>query len=73
MNTTYGQFVKCDKACLTCTDGLKGTNTNCIKCNENLGYFPIKGKGSAMCYNEETIGEGYFFNSFVEPNVWEEC
>ena len=69
----YYLNTKCDKACLTCTDGLKGTNTNCIKCNEELGYFPIKGKGSAMCYNEETIGEGYFFNSLVQPKVWEEC
>ena len=72
-NTTYGQFVKCDKACLTCTDGLKGKNTNCIKCNTELGYFPIKGKGNSMCYNAETIGEGYFFNSFSESYFWEEC
>ena len=43
-NTTYNQYVKCDKACLTCSSGLIGNNTNCIKCNENMGYYSIKGK-----------------------------
>ena len=33
-NTTYNQYVKCDKACITCTAGLKGDNTNCLKCND---------------------------------------
>ena len=72
-NTTYGQFVKCDKACLTCSNGLVGDNTNCKKCNVKDGYFPIKGKGNTRCYNKETIGEGYFLNNAQEPYVWEEC
>ena len=72
-NTTYNQYVKCDKACITCTAGLKGDNTNCLKCNENLGYYPIKGKGNTFCYNEDTIGEGYFLNNLEEPFEWEEC
>ena len=72
-NTTYGQYVKCDKACLTCTNGLDGDNTNCKKCNEKEGYYPIKGRGNTRCYSKETIGEGYFFNNAQEPYVWEEC
>ena len=72
-NTTYGQFVKCDKACITCSKGPVEGNTNCKKCNEKEGYYPIKGKGNSMCFNEETIGEGYFFNRFEQPYKWEEC
>ena len=73
LNTTYNQFVKCDKACLTCTAGLIGDNTNCIKCNEKFGYYPKKGKSSAYCYNKETIDEGYFLNNLETPFQWEEC
>ena len=72
-NTTYGQFVKCYKACITCSGGLNGENTNCKKCNEELGYYPIKGKGTTMCYNNETIKEGFFLNNYEEPFAWEEC
>ena len=72
-NTTYNQYVRCDKACLTCTGGLIRENTNCIKCNNELGYYPIKGKGNAQCFNEETIDEGYFLNIFEENFQWEEC
>ena len=72
-NTTYNQFVKCDKACATCTAGLIGDNTNCIKCNEKSGYYPIKGKSGSYCYNEETIEEGYFLNNLETPFQWEEC
>ena len=72
-NTTYLQFVKCDKACLTCTNGLIGDNTNCIKCNTQEGYYPIKGKGNQRCYSEETIGVGYFLNKFQTPFIWEPC
>ena len=72
-NTTYLQFVKCDKACLTCTNGLIGDNTNCLQCNTQEGYYPIKGKGNQRCYSEETIGVGYFLNKFQTPFIWEPC
>ena len=72
-NNTYRQYVKCDKACINCNQGLEGDNTNCIKCNEQDGYYPIKGKNPSMCFSEETIEEGYFFNNFEEPYKWEEC
>ena len=70
-NTTYNQYVKCDKACITCKS--IGGNTFCLNCNEEDGYYPIKGKGNSMCYNQETIGEGYFFNAFEKPYKWDEC
>ena len=73
LNTTYNQYVKCDKACLTCTKGLIEKNTNCKKCNMELGYYPIKGKSHTQCFNEENIGEGYFLNKYEEPFQWEEC
>ena len=31
-NSIYGQFVKCDKACIKCTLGFTNGNTNCIDC-----------------------------------------
>ena len=72
-NTTYNQYVKCDISCLTCKGGLIGENTNCLKCNKELGYFTAKGKSNTQCFNEETIGEGYFLNKFEENYQWEEC
>ena len=72
-NTTFKQYVKCDQACLTCSGGLVGNNTNCKKCNEELGYFPLKGKSQEMCFNDETIGEGYYFDNFGQPFGWSEC
>ena len=72
-NTIYGQYVKCDKACINCHDGLVDGNTNCIKCNENEGYYSIKGKSNSMCFNSESIGEGYFLDKFDIPYKWSEC
>ena len=69
-NTTYGKYVKCDKACNTCDGGL---HTNCIKCNEEGEYYNIEGKGTQSCYNSETVGEGYFLNKFNVPYKWNEC
>ena len=69
-NTTFGQYVKCDIACLTCD---LGGNLNCLKCNEEMGYYPYKGKSNKMCFNEETINEGYFLNTFEKPYGWDEC
>ena len=53
--------------------GLIRNNTDCIKCNEDMGYYSIKGKNEAICLNEEIIGEGYFLNKKKIPFVWEEC
>ena len=72
-NKTFGQYVKCDKACNTCVGGLIGDNTNCIKCNEEEGYYPIEGNSNSLCYNSETITQGYFLNKFEMPYKWSEC
>ena len=72
-NTTFGKFVKCDKACLSCKGGPLVGNTNCIKCNEEEGYYPIYNKGNSMCFNSETINEGYFLDKFIEPYKWNYC
>ena len=72
-NTTYNKYVKCNIACKTCTSMATMDNTNCIKCNEEFGYYPIKGKYEDKCFNEETIGEGYFLNKHEETYGWEEC
>ena len=72
-NTSLGQYVNCDNACITCNGGNIGGNTNCIKCNENEEYYIINGKSNSMCYNSETIEEGYFLNRFQTPYKWNEC
>ena len=72
-NSTFGQYVKCDKACITCTAGLINGNSNCIKCNEQEGYYPIIGQSNSKCYNSQTIPEGYYLNQFETPYKWEEC
>ena len=72
-NTTYNQYTKCDKACISYSSGFDGHNTNCIKCNEEMGYFPLRGKNRENCYNNQTIEEGYFLNKIKEPYQWEEC
>jgi len=72
-NLTYNRYVKCDKACINCNDGPKEGNTNCIKCNEENGYYQINGKSSSSCYNNNTIGEGYYLDKLEEPNKWSPC
>ena len=71
-NSTYRQYVKCDIACSTCKAGKVGRNTNCIKCNEELGYYPLK-KNNEMCFSEEDIGEGFYFDNHEKPYGWVEC
>ena len=72
-NSTFSQFVKCDKACITCNLGPIGDNTNCIKCNEEEGYYSIFGKSNSMCFNSEAIKEGYFLDKSKTPYKWNEC
>ena len=72
-NSIYGQFIKCDKACLNCNEGPTKSNTNCLKCNQEKGYYPIKNKSNSMCYSSETIEEGYYLDIFEEPYKWEQC
>ena len=66
LNITLGLFVKCDNACIRCYLGPVDDNTNCIECNEDEGYYPIVGNDS-MCFNNETIKEGYFLDIFQMP------
>ena len=72
-NLTYSRYVKCDKACNNCNNGPKDGNTNCIRCNEENGYYQINGKSSSSCYNNNTIGEGYYLDKLEEPNKWSQC
>ena len=72
-NNTYLQFVKCDKACNNCEKEPIEHKTNCKQCNYEDKYYPIEGKSNNMCYNSETIAEGYFLNKINEPYKWSEC
>ena len=72
-NSTYGKFFKCDNACNNCERGPTDGNTNCKDCNYEENYYPIEGKSNSMCYNNETIGEGYFLNQFSENYKWSSC
>ena len=72
-NTTYLQFVECDKACHNCEGPPIDDNTNCKQCNYEDNYYPIEGKTNNYCYNNETIEEGYFLNQFTEPYKWSNC
>ena len=67
------ELLPCDEACITCHNGLIGTNTNCYSCNETFGYYNKKGENNSLCYNNITIGEGYFLNKSEMPFLWEEC
>ena len=71
-NSTYWKFTKCDKACLSCNSGPNNDNTNCIKCNEEKGFYPIYNNNS-LCFNNKTIKEGYFLNKTIEPYIWKKC
>ena len=72
-NSTFGKYVQCDEACNNCeSDPITG-NLKCKDCNYEGQYYPIEGKTNTMCYNNETISEGYFLNQFTEPYKWSEC
>jgi len=72
-NLTYNKYIKCDQACLNCNDGPKDGNTNCIKCNEENGYYQINGNSSSSCYNNNTIGDGYYLDKLEKPYKWSQC
>ena len=72
-NLTYNSYIKCDQACINCNDGPKDGNTNCIKCNEENGYYQINGKSSSLCYNNNSIGDGYYLDKLEEPYKWSQC
>ena len=72
-NSTYGQYYRCDRACINCKKGPINGNTNCEKCNYEENYYPIEEKTNRLCYNNETIGEGYYLNVFSEPYKWSPC
>ena len=72
-NLTYNRYVKCDIACTKCNDGPKDGNTNCIKCNEDNGYYKINGEISSSCYNNNTIRYGYYLDKLENPYKWSKC
>ena len=72
-NSTFKKYVKCDEACNNCQiDSISG-KLQCKDCNFKKEYYPIEGKTNRMCYNNDTIPEGYFLNEFTEPFKWSEC
>ena len=68
-----------DKACLLCTpESLQ--EDSCIGCNNQLYYFAKKSDIDNnnlyyKCYNESTIGEGYYLNSstFLYESCYHKC
>ena len=71
LNLTYNEFLKCDISCLKCSNAKNNINTNCDKCNNDLGYYNIQGKSNTICVNKNEIENGYFLNNI--SNLWEKC
>ena len=69
--TNSGYFLRddywdlCNEFCKECT--YNNDNIECIKCMDNY-YFK---KGTKNCYNDETIGAGYFLNTITK--LYEKC
>ena len=65
---------RCYNICKTCTGFLEKNidnnkeNHNCIECVDN--YYKL---GESNCYNNETIGKGYYLDKEENPPVWKEC
>ena len=72
-NETINEFEECDNACSKCYGPLIEEDTNCRECNNEKGYYPMEGKPSSICYNNETVDEGYFLNKFSDNFYWSIC
>ena len=72
-NSTYNKFLKCDNACLMCFSIPKNGDTNCLKCNEEEGFYPIVGDSDSNCFHKNSIKEGYFLDKFEMPYKWNKC
>ena len=72
-NSAYNKFLKCDNACLMCFSYPKTDDTNCIKCNEKEGFYPVVGGINSNCIHKSSIKEGYFLDKFEIPYKWNKC
>ena len=70
---TEDEIIECHKACLNCNKGPEYDNTNCIKCDNEKGYYSIYGKDESNCLNNEIINTGYFLNTKIIPYTWDKC
>ena len=61
-------YHKCGNQCQTCIN-----ETNCIKCNTKDEYYFIENEESTICYNNETIKEGYYLDKKENPYKWKKC
>ena len=76
-NTEYNNVNnKCYYICFKCDDGPIFNNKlgdlisqNCIECISN--YY-LK-EGTKNCYNNDTIGEGYYLDINHIPHTWKKC
>ena len=53
-------FNECDKACNTWIDRLSNGNTNCIKCNEDEGYYNKEGKSKSFVIIQRLLEKAFF-------------
>ena len=71
---------RCNVSCSTCLDSFRSLprpTTNCIKCNNTLGYFPFE-NDTSICISNKTqeyweyvFGRAIFFDETV--NLWRYC
>ena len=49
----------CHESCLECS----GQNNNCLSCNNTKGYYFKENNENNICYSNNTIEIGYYFNN----------
>ena len=67
-------FYPCHKSCSKCNTPLDiiKENQNCIECNLKDDYYPLN-EDNSLCYNNETIKEGYYLKNETSSFVWKKC
>ena len=70
---TQNEIIECHESCLNCTKSPENGNTNCIKCDNEKGYYSIFGKSESNCSNNEIIKTGYYLNTNIIPYMWDKC
>ena len=73
-NTTSSEFYECDNSCKNCFGPPIDEDTNCRECKNEDGFYPMEDYPDTICYNNETVGEGYFLNTINIGNYyWSKC
>ena len=73
LNLTYNQYLTCDIPCSTCFNFSEINDTNCDKCNNNLGYYKAQDKKDTLCLNRNQIEDTYYLNNAYDPPIWGKC